>query len=173
MRLTIGPDTTVGALLEAYPEVEGVLIGMAPAFAKLRNPVVRRTVARIATLEQAAKIGGVSLREMIRRICECTGQCGSVLPDAQPAQGTCEDQSWLADGRVVAEMNADVMLERGVHPIGKIRETMAALQAGEVVLLHSSFRPQPLIETLRRAGAAVYCTMRGGIYATYFGHVPK
>ena len=46
MSLPIGPETTIGALLEAYPELEGILVEMAPAFAKLRNPVVRRTVAQ-------------------------------------------------------------------------------------------------------------------------------
>ena len=65
MSLPIGPETTVGAMIEAYPELESVLVEMAPAFAKLRNPVVRRTVAKVATLEQAAKIGGISLQAMI------------------------------------------------------------------------------------------------------------
>ena len=50
MSLLIGPETTVGAMIEAYPELESVLVEMAPAFAKLRNPVVRRTVAKVATL---------------------------------------------------------------------------------------------------------------------------
>jgi hypothetical protein len=62
MSLTIGPETTVGALLTAFPELEGVLIDMASAFAKLRNPVVRRTVAKVAKLEQVATIGGVNLQ---------------------------------------------------------------------------------------------------------------
>jgi len=67
MSQPIGPETTIGALLEAYPELEDVLVEMAPAFAKLRNPIVRRTVAKVATLEQAAKIGGISLQAMILR----------------------------------------------------------------------------------------------------------
>src|SRR5262249_41576159 len=70
MKPAIDPDTTVGALLDAYPEAEAVLIDLAPAFAKLRNPVVRRTVAKVATLEHAAKIGGVSLRTLIGKLRE-------------------------------------------------------------------------------------------------------
>ena len=49
---------------------------MAPAFAKLRNPVVRRTVAKIATLEQAAKIGGVDLQAMILKLRAAAGAEG-------------------------------------------------------------------------------------------------
>ena len=43
--LAICPDTKVGALLEAYTALEPALIAIAPAFEKLRNPMLRRTVA--------------------------------------------------------------------------------------------------------------------------------
>src|SRR6266496_3597448 len=173
MSLAITPETTIGALLEAYPETEGVLVDMAPAFAKLRNPVVRRTVAKVATLEQAAKIGGVSLQAMIRRLRNVTGQGGLDLPVLQPRQDSAQNASWLMDGRVVEEIDADAMLERGVHPIGKIREAVGALGPGEVVVLRSSFRPQPLIETLRRAGAAVHSSSQGATHITWFGRPAK
>ena len=170
MSQPIGPETTVGALLEAYPELEGLLIEMAPAFAKLRNPVVRRTVAKVATLEQAAKIGGISLQNMIVRLRKEAGQGAperSVLQAGR--EFSSDDASWLTAGRIVEEIDADAMLERGIHPIGKIREAVGALGPGEVVVLRSSFRPQPLIETLRRAGAAVHSSSQGATHLTWFG----
>jgi hypothetical protein len=174
MSQQIGPETTVGALLEAYPELEGVLIEMAPAFAKLRNPVVRRTVAKVATLEQAAKIGGISLQAMIVKLRNETGQGAPELPVLQPGQELSpEDASWLTACRVMEEIDADEMLERGVHPIGKIREAVGTLGPGEVVVLRSSFRPQPLIETLRRAGAAVHSSLQGATHLTWFGKSAK
>ncbi len=167
MRVAIGPETRVGELLEAYPEVEGVLMEMAPAFAKLRNPVVRRTVGKVATLEQAAKIGGVSLREMIGRIRASVGVDGAEVAVERKAEEG--GGGWVERARVVEEVDADAMLERGVHPIGRIREAVGALGPGEVVVLRSSFRPEPLIETMRRAGAAVSCRAEGGGWVTYFG----
>ena len=125
MSQQIGPETTVGALLEAYPELESVLIEMAPAFAKLRNPVIRRTVAKIATLEQAAKLGGISLQAMILRLRNESGQGAPELPVLQPGPELGpDDASWLTAGLIVEEIDADAMLERGVHPIGKIREAV-------------------------------------------------
>ena len=41
-----------------------------------------------------------------------------------------EDASWLTAGRVVEEIDADAMLERGVHPIGKIREAVGVTWSG-------------------------------------------
>ncbi|MEO8595887.1 MAG: DUF1858 domain-containing protein [Candidatus Solibacter sp.] len=169
MSLAINPETTVGALLEAYPEVESVFLEMAPAFAKLRNPVVRQTVGKVATLEQAAKLGGVSLQAMVRKLRDVTGQAEPDFPVLQPTPDAVGDSSWLTNCRVVEEVDADAMLERGVHPIGKIREAVGALGPGEVVVLRSSFRPQPLIETLRRAGAVVYSSVQGSTHLTWFG----
>jgi len=173
MSLPIGPETTVGALLEAYPELEGVLVEMAPVFAKLRNPVIRQTVAKVATLEQAAKIGDVSLQAMIVRLRDATGQTAPDLPILQPSQDARDDASCLMARRVVEEIDADAMLERGIHPIGKIREAVGVLGQGEVVVLRSSFRPQPLIETLRRSGAAVHSSTQDATHLTWFGRQTK
>ena len=61
------------------------------------------------------------------------------------------------------------MPERGVNPIGKIREIVGALGPGEVVVPRSTFRPQPLIETLSRAGAVIHISMQGTTHLTWFG----
>ena len=59
--LIITPKTKVLQVIEAYPQLEEVLIGYVPAFVKLKNPILRKTVARIATLQQAAAIGNVKV----------------------------------------------------------------------------------------------------------------
>ena len=53
----ITAGTKVAALLSEHPELEDLLISMSPAFIKLRNPVLRRSVARIATLREATAVG--------------------------------------------------------------------------------------------------------------------
>ncbi|MEO8368751.1 MAG: hypothetical protein ABI806_06100, partial [Candidatus Solibacter sp.] len=106
---------------------------------------------------------------MIRKLRDVTGQAELDLPVLQQAPDVVGDSSWLTNCRVAEEVDADAMLERGVHPIGRIREAVGALAAGEVVLLRSSFRPQPLIETLRRAGAAVHSSIQGSTHLTWFG----
>jgi hypothetical protein len=61
-------------LIETYPELEDVLIEYAPAFKNLKNQVFRRTVAKIAKLQQAAAIGGVKTEELINRLRKEVGQ---------------------------------------------------------------------------------------------------
>jgi hypothetical protein len=165
----ITPDTKIGALLESYPALEPVLTGMSPAFEKLRNPVLRRTVAKVATLEQAAKMGGVSLAEMVRKLREAAGESGDAVV-AGPTASDAMDSRWLMDCEVTEEIDATAMLERGVHPIGRVRECAARLEPGQAIRLTSPFRPEPLLDTMRRAGLAVYCEQMGpDRFVSWFG----
>jgi hypothetical protein len=61
----IQPSTKIAQLLDAYPELEEVLIEMAPPFKKLRNPILRKSVAKVATLQQAAIVGRLDPSAMI------------------------------------------------------------------------------------------------------------
>jgi hypothetical protein len=61
--IDITPSTKVGDMLDNYPELEETLIGIAPPFKKLKNPFLRKTVAKVATLKHIASVGNVPLNE--------------------------------------------------------------------------------------------------------------
>jgi hypothetical protein len=167
--LPVTPETKVGALLEAYPEVEAVLIACAPAFEKLRNPVLRKTVAKVATLEQAARIGGVSLPQLIQTIREAIGAGGPPVRESQQAPPAA---AWLEACKIAHEVDADALLDSGVHPLGPVREALASIAPGEAVRVASSFRPEPLIEQMRLAGFVVHCVEApGSKHITYIARV--
>ena len=71
---TIRPDTRIGDLLKQYPQLLDVLADYAPAFARLRNPLLRRTVGRMATLAQAASLGSVDLAALLRTLRQAVGE---------------------------------------------------------------------------------------------------
>jgi hypothetical protein len=169
MKVPITPETKVGSMLEAYPDLEAVLVAMAPAFAKLKNPMLRRTVARIATLEQAARIGGIPVRDLVRRLREAAGLPAGEIPGADPeAREAAGIPESIRQKEVRFRIDGDEMLERGIHPIGKVRECVARLDPGGTVLLVTSFRPDPLIETMRKSGLEVHSVEDPpGKHATY------
>jgi hypothetical protein len=84
----ITPATKVAELLEQWPDLEPVLVAQAPAFQKLRNPVLRRTIARVATLEQAAGIAGIEPRELVMTLRRAAGQPVDDLAAARPPAAT-------------------------------------------------------------------------------------
>ena len=65
-KLKITPLTRIGDLLDAFPELDDVLIGLAPAFSKLKNPILRRTVAKVATVQKAASIAGIDAEALLQ-----------------------------------------------------------------------------------------------------------
>ncbi len=70
----ITPKSKVMQVIEEYPQLEDVLISYIPAFKKLKNPVLRKTVARIASLQQAASIGNVKVEDLINHLRKEVGQ---------------------------------------------------------------------------------------------------
>ena len=61
-------------LLEAYPQLEDVLIDLAPAFKKLKNPLLRKTIARVTSLQQAASVGEVPVEVIVNKLRGIVGQ---------------------------------------------------------------------------------------------------
>ena len=51
----ISPETKIGSLLDRFPDLEKTLLEMAPEFKKLRNPILRKTIARVTSLRQESR----------------------------------------------------------------------------------------------------------------------
>lgn len=60
--------TKIGDLLKEYPFLLDYLAGLSPQFARLKNPVMRRTIGRVASLQQAAGFGGMAPDELLEKI---------------------------------------------------------------------------------------------------------
>jgi DUF438 domain-containing protein len=66
--MKIGSRTKIDELLKRYPFLLDFLAGLSPRFARLRSPVMRKTIGRVATLQQVAAFGDVPLTELLRKI---------------------------------------------------------------------------------------------------------
>jgi hypothetical protein len=145
----------VADLLDSWPELEETLVAQAPAFRRLKNPVLRRTVARVATLEQAAGVGGVAVRDLVAALRRAAGIEGDVAPgDAagDPASPPESPAGWLDPARVAATLDADALLDAGQVPLGLVNEKANTLAPGEILRVDSGFRPVPLVEALAKQG---------------------
>jgi len=164
----------VGALLDAYPELEQVLVDLAPPFRKLRNPVLRRTVARVTTLAQAARVAGVPLGPLVRALRKAAGQATEDLPPTReeaPHDSGGPVPEWVTRGEIAVTLNADELLAGGVNPLTLAQGHLNSLQPDQVLLIEGSFRPEPLIDLLTRQGRRVHSAPDGtGRYRTFVAH---
>lgn len=158
---TITPETKVGDLLDAYSGAEEALIAIAPKFKALKNPVLRRTVAKVATLEQAARVADMPVNQLVLSLREALGhEAGSLEDDGAGSMGDDISPDWIATGPK-REFDADAMLAKGETPVGKITAAMTPMEEGELVLIRSSFQVAPLIDALRTKGHEV-CSRKIG-----------
>lgn len=166
--MNLSPDTRLGPLLREHPGLEDDLIAFVPAMAKLKNPVLRRTIAEVATLKQISAVSGVALPELVgflhRRL--GGGGCGVSPADAAPAPIQEALPEWFDSGRVVLRIEVAEFLARGEHPLAAAQKAVAACGSGDIVELRSDFPPAPLMDIFREAGMALACVREEGVFRT-------
>jgi Domain of unknown function (DUF1858) len=167
----ITKDTRVAELLRDYPETEELLINMAPPFKKLRNPLLRRSVARVATLSQAAVVARLPARVLVDRLRAAVGQ--------PPLEGNDDDDidylgprpDWFDEAAVVTVLD-ESQLDPDVMPINPLLRAAKELAYGEIVQLVTSHVPAPGIDVMRRKGYLIWTTAHGQEVRTYFTRGP-
>jgi len=144
-KLIITPKTKIYDLLEAYPQLEEVLISAAPQFNKLTNPLLRKTITKITSLSQAAIIGNLKVEELVNLLREKIGQSDiSATAEQSDINFKCPD--WYSKERVASEMDVREMLNRGEHPVHEVLAEVKKLKDDEIFKMIAPFNPVPLIE---------------------------
>ena len=153
----ITPLTKIADLLDAYPQLEDELIAQAPAFKRLKNPVLRRTVARVATIEKAAIIAGIPVPDLVRTLRRAAGlDVGTEVESASSTPGVSESPEalpdWIDESRIRETIDADALLNQGIVPIATILKAAKELEGPAILRVVSSFVPAPLTEKLESSG---------------------
>lgn len=149
-KLQITPEIKISELLDDFPELEDKLIKIAPPFKKLKNPVLRKTLAKVTTLRQASKVGGVSLAELINTLRIEAGQNEILVEESKTNKA--EKPEWVNEENIKITYDARLDLENGVHPVSKVTKEILTLAGNEIYLLITPFLPGPLIDIVKEKG---------------------
>jgi hypothetical protein len=167
----ITPQTKVGKLLDAYPQLEAVLVEAAPAFKKLRSPILRRTVAKVTSLAQAARVGGIPVAELVRRLRQEVGQpeFADATQDVATGVVTADPPPWYDESKIKETLDARSMIDSGEQPIGVVLRELDRLEDGQIYELITPFEPAPLIDKAKAKGLSVWVRTGGAAeFRTYF-----
>jgi len=148
----ITPRTKILAVLEAWPELEPALIEQIPAFRKLQNPLLRRTVAKVATVQQAAAIAGIDVMELVNFLRGATGQELQLVQEGGQMGLNYVCPSWFSADRIHAKLDVRPVLEAGEHPVHEVIGALKALPADSILCALFPFVPVPLIEKASSLG---------------------
>ncbi|MCK5116879.1 MAG: DUF1858 domain-containing protein [Candidatus Aegiribacteria sp.] len=153
--IEINPSVTVHALLEAYPDLEEVLIGLAPPFKKLKNPFLRKSVAKVATIRHIASVAGITLDELIGKIREAVGQPkSSESYEDQNYFG--EQPNWFSPDKVALSLDEDKVEDKDKMTLVIILKEAKNVRKGKIIELVTSFLPAPGIDILKSKGYSVW-----------------
>lgn len=142
--LIISPKTKILQLIETYPELEDVLIEYVPAFSKLKNPVLRKTVAKIASLQQAASIGGVKVEDLINHLRKVVGQESETYENDTTYNIIKPD--WYNDKIIVKSLDIRDMLNQGEQPVNLVISDINQMESNSIYEVIAPFIPAPLID---------------------------
>lgn len=143
-KLIISPKTKVLQLIESYPHLEDVLIAYVPAFKKLKNPILRKTVAKIATLQQAATVGNVKVEDLINLLRREVGQDNIVL--GNEISYNTQTPVWFKKEIISKTLDIREMLNAGEQPVNLVIADLMALNTNEIYEVLAPFIPAPLID---------------------------
>lgn len=166
-KIIISPKTKVGQLLDAYPHLESVLMGLSPAFEKLKNPVLRKTVARVATLQQIAVVGGLAVDSIVSRLRQEAEQDSDEEVFSGSEYITADAPEWFDKKKITAMLDAKPVINSGGSPMQEIIQRTGLLKPGEIFELETPFVPAPIIDMLKSKGFRTWSIQKGEVVTSY------
>ena len=148
--LIINPKTKILQLIEAYPHLEDILIDYIPTFKKLKNPILRKTVAKVATIQQAAAICKVKVEVLINHLRKEVGQ--QLLSGETNSPYITDKPVWFKSEKINEEFDIREMLEAGEHPVNHVVSELKKLEDGLIYKIIAPFLPAPLIDKATSLG---------------------
>jgi uncharacterized protein (DUF2249 family) len=155
----------VSAVLAHDERLIDVFVALSPAFERLRNPMLRRVMARLVSVEQAAQIARIDASLLLARLNAATGAAAPAAnqtepPHTEPEEDMATDSILMPaalDGLDEAQiLDLDVRddLRQGREPFGRIMGVRRALAPGQVLRLRAIFEPVPLYQVMAKQGLA-------------------
>lgn len=149
-------DDRVADVIAGDPGLIDVFAAAAPAFERLRNPALRRVMARLVTVEQAARMAGVDAGELVAKL---NGVAGEPDPELERSvRDTTMDTTQrpaaleAVDPDRITDLDVRDDLRSGREPFSRIMAARKELAEGGVLRLRAIFEPVPLYAVFRKQG---------------------
>lgn len=110
--MTLHPTLKIDGLLKEYPFLMDFLVKEYPAFQKLKNPVLRKTVGKVATIAQAASMVNIDVSTLLSQIAAQVERESGQKPEMAPAPDQGGSDRFL-DGASRQEVLKDII--RDLH----------------------------------------------------------
>ncbi len=155
--MVILAHTKVQEALKAHPELRDALRDLSPKFRLLDNPAVFNLVGRWATFADVARMGGLSVCEVLHRLNRALGtedalfeQAPECILEPLPTVTTAaHPPAWVTEAQAVTVLD---VRQREDFFLPEVLEALQQLPADGVLKIVHVFYPAPLIGMLQEDG---------------------
>lgn len=161
--------TKISKLIQFNPDVIDVIASINLNFNKLKNPFLRKILAPRVSIENAAKIGGVSIEEFVKKI-ETLGFIYEKTTNEDKTDiSENMNNSFEIENQHIIELDVRPDLAKGKDPFSIILNAIDNLKENEILKLINTFKPVPIINVLKQKGFnAKIENPSTGLYYVYF-----
>ncbi len=170
--MKITKDTKISRLLKEDDRILDLIVSISPVFKKLTNPLLRRSIAPRVTVKDAARIGGMTPNDFLRRLAEA-GYEVELDPDEKVS--VVPKQCDVLQQYKIHSMDVRPVLEAGQDPFLSIKDQLNHLAPDEALEVILDFEPLPLIDLFSRDGFrhCTKCDKDGTVRTYFFKPLPK
>ena len=166
-KISINENTKIAYLIKANPLTIDTISEINKHFRKLKNPILRRTLAKRVTIREAAKIGGVTVEHFLGKL----QAIGFSIENETTKHSETNNNTMDFDinDEKITELDVRPNIEAGNDPFKIIMGAIKGLNDGEILKIINSFEPIPLINILNKKGYASKVERPDdGVVVTYF-----
>lgn len=168
--MVITRKTPIAELLKVDKDaVIRQLVELNPNFARLKNPLLRNTLARMVNIESACNMAGCEIPAFL----DAMEQIGFVVQDQAADTVQIRPQTTSKSRLFHRELDVRPILAQKEDPIKLILQTIRSLSDEHTLKLIAPFEPIPLIHMLSGKGYAHEVQQEGERVVTYFWKDPN
>jgi len=166
MITSISPETTIKDLLEINQDlVIPALIKLNRSFSKLKNPILRKLLARRVSIADACKIAGCSIPDFIKTM----KQVGVAFEMEITEETSDSPKPAFKLAGHYRTLDVRPILAQDKDPLKEIMANICTLEKYQGLKLINTFEPLPLIHLLAERGFTHFTVSpEDGLVITYF-----
>lgn len=148
--MIIDRKTKISKILRENSEAIAAIASINKHFEKLNNPVLRRVLAPRVRVEDAAKIGKISVNDFLKRL-EKIGFEVQYETDPQDKKSSNVEKPSIEIAKIVS-LDVRPTINSGADPFSEIMGTLKEMKDDETLKLINIFEPIPIIQILQEKG---------------------
>jgi len=147
--MVVNKDSKISKILDENEKAIDTIASVNKNFTKLQNPFLRKLFAPRVSIKDAAKIGGTSSNEILKKL-EAIG-FKVEYSEKNEDHKIKERENTMKKDKVVT-LDVRPILDTGTDPYHAIMDTLKTMNNDESLLIINTFEPVPLLNKLKSKG---------------------